>query len=89
MATDSFLATSQAAGNTANFVLLGGQYQIDCVGTGSVQLNVLGPDGATFLTIGPSVPVGATAVQFAAPGTYRFVVTTGPLAVSIMKIKQA
>jgi len=79
-AHDAQLFTNIAA-NTANFELKGGKYGVAAVATwggGSAKLQMLGPDGSTFLSV-------ATATDFTAngyaaidlpPGIYRFTIAT-------------
>jgi hypothetical protein len=77
---------SNISANTAVFTLKGGFYLISAIGTGfgSVELQALGPDQSTFLSMPAAYPV-ATALKLTSngsisgylpPGQYKFVITT-------------
>lgn len=64
---------SNISSTTAAFSLSGGKYQLAVIGStfGTVTLQVLGPDGTTYLTAATAFAAnGAVAVDLAA-GTYK------------------
>jgi hypothetical protein len=66
--------------NTAAFPLKGGYYVVAAIGTitTSVELQMLGPDGSTFVSLPTALKVtasGGTAGGYAPPGQYRFTLT--------------
>lgn len=70
-----------AAAQAATFKLAGGKYAVAAIATwggGSVKLQVLGPNGSTYLSIGSATDF--TANSFATvdlpPGSYRFTCDT-------------
>jgi hypothetical protein len=80
--TVTFLSNA-AAGTSSTFELHGGRYVLECAATGSggtLALQGKGPDGATFVTIPPSIGTALTAsgavVYDLPPGQYQVVVTT-------------
>ena len=77
---------SNIAATTAGFRLNGGLYTVAAVATfnaGNVELQALGPDQSTYLSVPAALPVGAAlklsaagAIQgYLPPGIYRFTVT--------------
>lgn len=73
--------TNAAAGTSANFTLKGGVYAFEFSATGgpgTVIMNVLGPDGATFINIGlTAITTSPNFQTIALPaGTYQVVITT-------------
>jgi hypothetical protein len=76
--TQSFQFTNIAA-TTAGFVVKGGSYGLSVVATfggGNVQLQLLGPDGSTWLSVGSAVTANGFASLTLPPGTYRIAITT-------------
>jgi hypothetical protein len=78
---------SNIASTTAAFTLKGGIYTIAAVATfsaGSVELQALGPDQSTWLSVPAAFPAGAALKLSAAgvvqgylpPGQYRFTIVT-------------
>lgn len=70
---------SNIAATTATFQLLGGQYGICVTGTwssGSVTLEMLAADGATFVTAATAFSTNTYETAYLPAGTYKFVVTT-------------
>jgi hypothetical protein len=68
-----------ASATTPTFPLVGGLYGMDVVatGSGSVTLQKLGGDGATWVTAATAfATTGAYATAYLAPGTYRFAIAT-------------
>lgn len=64
---------------TAAFVLRGGFYGVDVIadwGGGSVTLEKLAGDGATFVTVGSAITENGYLSQYLPPGTYKFVIAT-------------
>jgi len=77
--TDQIIYRNQAAGTIGPFTLRGGSYWIETAGTGTgtVDLQKLGPDGSTYTA--RITQITATAGQQTIslpPGTYRWVVVT-------------
>jgi hypothetical protein len=75
------------AATTAAFKLKGGYYMVAAAATfggGSVELQMLGPDQSTWLSVPAALPAGvalklsaAGAIQgYLSPGQYRFTITT-------------
>ena len=67
--------------NSAQFGLKGGYYVVAAIGTipTSVELQMLGPDGSTFVSLPTALKVtasGGTAGGYAPPGQYRFTLTS-------------
>jgi hypothetical protein len=67
--------------NSPTFYLKGGNYVVAAIGTitTSVELQMLGPDGATFISLPTSLKIttsGGTAGGNAPPGQYRFTLTS-------------
>lgn len=79
-APESFAHSSLAAANSANFPLVGGAYALDVIATwnsGSLTLQRLGPDNATFITAATALTADGTSGSLALPpGTYRFLVAS-------------
>jgi hypothetical protein len=78
---------SNIAATTAGFRLNGGFYMVSAVATfsgGNVELQALGPDQSTYLSIPAALPAGTALKLLAAgaitgylpPGIYRFAITT-------------
>lgn len=68
-----------AAGTSAAFELMGGAYVLDFVatGTGTVDLQRLGPDGATYFAVITQITANGTSGSIALPpGQYKVVVAT-------------
>ena len=77
--TDRVVYSNQATGTTGSFELRGGSYWIETksTGTGTIDLQRLGPDGTTYTA--RITQITATAGQQTIslpPGTYRWVVAT-------------
>ena len=66
-------AFSNISTTTAGLPLLGGLYGLAVIGTsfGSVTLQILGPDGSTYLTAATAITANGTALADLPPGTYR------------------
>lgn len=86
MADNNINVNIGSRGTTAGFTLLGGLYQVNLIAatvvTSSVVLQVLGPDGSTWIPVGTingiavQLPTSASAssvslVAWLAAGTYR------------------
>lgn len=90
-ATEGFSASNIAA-TTAAFALRGGKYLAAALATwggGSAKLQMLGPDGSTYLSIGSASDFTANGVAVVdlPPGTYRFTIATATaVAVGITRI---
>ena len=78
---------SNISATTAPFPLKGGFYMVACVATfggGNVELQALGPDQSTYLSVPAALPVGAalkltangTISGYLPPGQYRFAIAT-------------
>lgn len=70
---------SNIAATTASFELKGGRYQFAASATfngGSVGLQQLGPDGATFLSVVTPITVKGGQVLDLPPGQYQVVIVT-------------
>jgi hypothetical protein len=84
---DGFLV--QGASTTQGpFVLLGGKYGISCTATfstGSVALQILGPDGSTFVTVANFTAGGVVVVDLPA-GKCQVLVTAPASAVNVSVI---
>jgi hypothetical protein len=65
---------------TAAFELKGGLYQVSVVATwnstGTVTIEQLGPDGATWLTVHVAFSANGGDTIFLPPGQYRFEIAT-------------
>jgi hypothetical protein len=84
---DGFLVQGASA-TQGPFVLLGGKYGVSCsatFSTGSVALQILGPDGATFVTVASFTANGVTPVDLPA-GKYQVNVTAPATAVNLSVI---
>ena len=78
-AVDGQLFSNVGAANTASFTLDGGQYAIDTVstGTGSIGLQKLGADGATWIPVYTAVTTTSSFTTVNIPrGTYRMAIAT-------------
>lgn len=70
--------TNAAAGTSASFTLGGGRYSLAAVATwGSLVMNVLGPDGTTWLSVSQVQTSNGGQILVLAPGTYQLVSTGG------------
>jgi hypothetical protein len=72
---------SNISASTAAFTLHGGYYLISAIATfggGSVELQALGPDQSTWLSLPTALKITAngTIAGYLPPGQYRFTVTT-------------
>lgn len=79
MATDSSPVFSNISATTAAFALLGGKYCCAVTATfsgGSVQLQMLAVDGATWFNLGAAFTVAGSQNFDLPAGQYRFVITT-------------
>jgi hypothetical protein len=81
-AVDGKLFSSLSA-NSSQFALKGGHYVLAVVGgtitSGSVDLQMLGPDGSTFVSLPGPVKItaaGSSAGGYAPPGQYRLTLTS-------------
>lgn len=64
---------------TYTFRLLGGLYALTVVATwggGNLVMNILGPDGTTYVAVLPAITSNGFAVLSLPKGAYEFVVTT-------------
>jgi hypothetical protein len=72
--------SNAANGTSAQFELRGGRYAFvfDGTGTGTVDLKILGPDGATFQPCGLTQIVATTGYQVVElpPGQYEVIIAT-------------
>lgn len=77
---EGFSYSSLGTANSDNFKLQGGAYVMDAIATwssGSLTLQRLGPDGATFITAATALSADGTTGSIALPpGTYRISATT-------------
>ena len=78
--TDSKIFSNISA-TTAPFTLDGGLYMVAVVATfggGNVELQGLGPDGSTYLSLPTALKLSANGMisGYCPPGQYKFVVTT-------------
>lgn len=69
------------AATTATFELKGGYYMVAAVATfssGNVELQALGPDGSTWLSLPTALKLSAAGMiaGYLPPGLYRFTITT-------------
>jgi hypothetical protein len=72
---------SNISANTAAFALKGGKYGVAAIATwggGSAKLQVLGPDGSTYLSVSSGTDFSANgyATIDLPPGQYRFTIAT-------------
>lgn len=72
---------SNISATTAAFTLKGGYYVVSAVATfsaGSVELQMLGPDGSTWLSLPTALKLSAagTIAGYVPPGQYRFTIAT-------------
>jgi hypothetical protein len=74
--TNTFSLQNASATGGA-FTVYGGKYQLRCVatGAGSVTLQVLGPDNATWLTAATAFTASGVEVADLAQGQYRWAVS--------------
>jgi len=66
-------AESNIAATTSAFTLLGGTYHVSVIGStfGTVTLQILGPDGSTYLTTLTAFSANGTATANLPAGSYR------------------
>src|SRR5579859_3012038 len=72
-------AQTGLSATTAGFYLLGGRYAFGVNATwggGNAQLQVLMPDGTTYIAAAASFTADGTAVYDLPPGTYKLAITT-------------
>lgn len=64
---------SNISANPAIFLLAGGSYALECIGStfGTVTLQVLGPDGTTYLTAATAFSTNGTSIVSLPAGTYK------------------
>lgn len=72
---------SNISANTAAFELMGGYYMVAGIATwggGNVELQALGPDGSTWLSLPTALKLTANGMiaGYVPRGQYRFTVTT-------------
>jgi len=82
---DGFLVQGASA-TQGPFVLLGGKYGVTCsatFSTGNVALQILGPDGSTFVTVGSAFTANGVATADLPPGKYQVAVTAPASAVNL------
>ncbi len=75
---------SNIAATTLQFPILGGKYSFDASGTwgsGNVQVELLGPDGSTWLNVGSSVTANGVQTLDLPAGQYRIAISSGATAV--------
>lgn len=75
---DGFVISNEGAGSYA-FTLLGGLYSLVATGTwggGNLALEILGPDGSTYVSVLPAITASGYATLSLPKGAYKFVVTT-------------
>src|SRR5690349_5986705 len=72
---------SNISANTAAFTLKGGYYVVEAIATwggGNIELQMLGPDGSTYLSLPTPLKLTANGsiAGYLPPGQYRFTITT-------------
>lgn len=70
---------SNISATTAAFSLRGGKYMLAASATwggGTATLEVLGPDGTTWLTAATAISANGVATADLAPGSYRWAIAT-------------
>ena len=75
---------SNLAATTLQFPILGGKYSFDASGTwgsGNAQVELLGPDGSTWLNVGSSVTANGVQTLDLPAGQYRIAISSGATAV--------
>lgn len=72
------ISFSNIASTTAAFQLAGGWYGVAVIGTGfgTVTLQILGPDGTTYLTATTAFSANGYTLLQLPPGSYKFAITT-------------
>lgn len=71
---DGISYTGARTANAPTFQLLGGKYMMaNTTPSTSVELDVLMPDGTTYVAVMPAFTTANTAFLDLAPGTYKFV----------------
>lgn len=88
---DGYAFSSQTAANSPQFSLMGGAYAVDVVAnfnSGTITLQRLGPDGATFITAATALSANGTSGSITLPaGTYQLLVASATaLYVSVMRV---
>ncbi len=87
---DGFLATGYAGSSTIGPVgILGGEYALAVVDTGTpdATLQVLGPDGSTYISVASAIVANGVSSYFLAPGRVRVTTGTGTsLSASLSRI---
>lgn len=74
-------AFSLSASNSATFVLQGGYYALTALagswnGSGSVTLDIEGPDGSTFIATALTLSANGMSEGYLPAGTYKIVVAS-------------
>lgn len=79
---------SSISATTAAFTLRGGEYGVDCVGTGygMVTLNKRGADGSTFVSTGVSFAANGYQTTYLPPGTYEVVISGATVSVNLQRV---
>ena len=79
-AQEGFKHSALGATSSDSFELTGGAYAMDAIATwnaGSITLQRLGPDGATYITAATALSAdGTTGALALPPGTYKIAVAT-------------
>lgn len=88
---EGFSYSSLGTANSSNFPLQGGAYVMDAIATwnsGSITLQRLGPDNATFIVAATALSADGTTGSLALPpGTYRIAVASATnLWISVIRI---
>jgi hypothetical protein len=87
---DGFTATGYGASSTIGPVsILGGEYALAIVDTGTpdATLQILGPDGSTYLPVAAAIVANGVSSYFLAPGRVRITSGTGTsLSASLIRI---
>lgn len=85
-ASENFTILNKATGSYPFTLLMGGGYEMVMTGTfstGAVLLDILGPDGSTYIEVGEmtgSAPISSFSLP---PGSFKFVVPSDASDVSI------
>lgn len=90
-AHDSFNYSSPTTADSDVFTLLGGAYVLDAVAnfnSGTITLQRLGPDGATYITAATALSASGTSGSLALPpGKYKIAAASASaLSVSVIRI---
>lgn len=85
---DGISFTGARTANTIGFTLLGGKYMVShSAPSTSIELDVLLPDGSTYVAVYPADTAANVIFLDLAAGTYRFVlVATGDVSGSIQRV---